>query len=76
MSTRGQVVIPKAVRTHMSLHEGDMIDFVVLENGDVVIKSRARNVTDLSGILKGKVAGESVTIEQMNDAIGRVHSRV
>jgi AbrB family looped-hinge helix DNA binding protein len=35
MSSRGQTVIPKAIREHLGLHPGDVIDFVVADDGGV-----------------------------------------
>jgi len=33
MTSRGQTVIPKVIREHLGLHPGDVIDFVVADDG-------------------------------------------
>ena len=75
LSTKGQVVIPKSVRVHLKLKEGDVVDFVVLDSGEVLLKPRNRDVRTLGGILKSKVPGKKVSVEQMNEAIARSHRR-
>lgn len=68
LSTKGQVVIPKAIRERMGLHAGDKVDFLVQENGDVVLRPATVHVQSLFGCLrprKGKVA----TLEDMERAI-------
>ena len=42
LSTKGQVVVPKSVRVHLKLKEGDVVDFVVLDSGEVLLKPRNR----------------------------------
>jgi AbrB family looped-hinge helix DNA binding protein len=38
MSSKGQTVIPKAMRERLGLRPGDALDFVVQDDGDVVIR--------------------------------------
>ena len=76
LSTRGQVVVPKSVRDHLGVSDGDLIDFVVLSDGTVVVKSRKRDVRELSGILKGKVKKGKVSVQEMNEAIEKAHRAV
>ena len=68
MSTKGQVVVPKEVREYLGIHAGDRIDFVVREDGQVVLRPAVQDVRDLRGLLhkKGRPA---VTVEEMKRAV-------
>ena len=37
LTTKGQLVVPKEIRESMHLHPGDKLDFVVKDNGEVVV---------------------------------------
>lgn len=68
LSTKGQLVLPKAIRERLGLQAGDKIDFVIHENGDVFLRRAAVHVQSLRGCLRppnGKVA----SIEDMERAI-------
>ena len=74
ISTKGQVVIPKAIRERLGLHAGDKVDFIVQENGDVLLRPAAVHVQSLMGCLrppKGKV----VSLEDMERAIRKGAAR-
>ena len=65
LSSRGQLVIPKSVRDHMRLRAGDRVDFVVQDDGEVVIRPVAADVRDLRGMLQ-KPGREPVPISEMD----------
>ena len=68
VSTRGQTVIPKPVREHLGLHPGDQVDFVIQEDGEVIVKPVSGRLSDLKGILH--VPGRKpVSLEEMKSAI-------
>ncbi len=72
MSTKGQVVIPRALRDHLGWGEGTRLEIVSQAGGVVIrpVRSFAETrVEDLLGLLK--YAGPPRTIEEMNDAIAR-----
>jgi len=68
LTSKGQVTIPKAVRDTLHLHTGDKLEFVVTQNGDVLIRPITKNVDDVVGKLH-KPAREPVSIEEMDSAI-------
>lgn len=70
MSTKGQLVVPKEIRDHLGLRPGDRIDFVIQEDGEVVLRPAVLDVHDLKGILKRK-GGKTVSIREMKEAIRR-----
>jgi AbrB family looped-hinge helix DNA binding protein len=68
LSTKGQLVIPKAIRERLGLRAGDKVDFLVQENGEVVLRPAVVHVQSLRGCLRppnGKVA----SLEDMERAI-------
>ncbi len=74
VTSKGQVTIPKAVRTHMHINVGDQIDFVVTDRGDVLVRSVSLDVRELRGLLK-RPRRRSVSVEEMNAAVLREHAR-
>ena len=70
MTSKGQVTIPAAIRKKLRLHAGSKIDFVENRAGETVIRPKAGDIRELYGFLKYE--GAPLTIEQMDQAIGRV----
>ena len=68
LSSKGQLVIPKEVREHLHVQAGDKIDFVVMADGQVVIRPSVMDVRDLEGIL-ARPDGVSVSLEAMDAAV-------
>lgn len=75
VTSKGQVTIPKKVRDALGLRTGDRLDFVIEGPFRVVLRPGSRNIRDLRGLLH-RPGRKPVTVEQMNDAIRRRHSRV
>ncbi|HEV8238732.1 MAG TPA: AbrB/MazE/SpoVT family DNA-binding domain-containing protein [Thermoanaerobaculia bacterium] len=74
MTSKGQITLPKAVRERLRVDSGDQVDFVVNDRGDVVVRAATLDVSELKGLLKRSRA-RPVTIEEMNAAITRAHTR-
>ncbi|MGA7304597.1 MAG: AbrB/MazE/SpoVT family DNA-binding domain-containing protein [Rhodothermales bacterium] len=70
LSSKGQLVIPKSVREYMRLQAGDRVDFVVQDDGEVVVRPAAADVRNLKGILV-KPGREPVPVSEMEAAIRR-----
>ncbi len=68
ITSKGQTTIPKEIRDHLNLHPGDRVDFVIRENGKVVIEPATLDVKELEGILY-KPGRKTVSIEEMGKAI-------
>jgi len=68
LTSKGQTVIPKAIRDHLGLKPGDALDFVVQDQGDVLIRPVAHDVRHLRGLLR-RPGHSPVTVEEMNRAI-------
>ena len=70
LTSKGQLVIHKPIRQHLHLQQGDLIDFVIGDDGQVVIRPATRDVRDLKGLLpKPK---KVVSLGDMERAIGEV----
>lgn len=68
LSSKGQLVIPKEVRDFLRVTAGDRIDFVVRDDGQVVIRPAVTEFSDLRGLLARR-DGKGLTVEEMNEAI-------
>ena len=68
LTTKGQAVIPKAIRDHLKISPGDRLDFVVMDDGEVVVRPATFDVRQLRGLLLRK-GQKPVSIEKMNMAV-------
>ena len=68
LSSNCQLVIPKPVRERLHLHPGDVLDFLVQENGDVWIRPATQDVRELKGLLH-RPGVPSVPLAAMRKAV-------
>ncbi len=68
LTSKGQVVIPKTIRDRLKLEAGDRLDFILQEDGDILIRPLAVDVRQLKGLLhrRGRPA---VSVEEMNRVV-------
>ena len=69
LTTKGQVTIPKAVRDHLKLETGARLDFVIEDDGTVVVKPVTRHVRELAGLLH-RPGRRRLSVQEMDEAIG------
>ena len=74
VTSKGQITLPKAIRDRLGVETGDEVDFVANERGDIVVRAVTVEIVELRGMLKRKRT-RGVTVEKMNAAIRRRHSR-
>ena len=67
LTSKGQMTIPKAVRGYLRLRPGDRIEFILEENGRVVLVPAVVDVRELEGILPPP--RKPVTIGKMKKVI-------
>lgn len=67
VTSKGQTTIPKEIRDYLHLKPGDRVEFVMDEDGRVVVLPATLDAAELAGILKAPP--KPVTIEAMNQAI-------
>lgn len=70
LTTKWRATIPNEIREYLHLHPGDRLEFVIDEEGRVVLLPATMEVTELKGILPPPK--RPVTVEEMNQA---VHNR-
>jgi AbrB family looped-hinge helix DNA binding protein len=70
ITSKGQLTLPKAIRDLLHLDTGDRVDFVVKDDGTVVLKPATVDVRELKGMLHRKGL-KPLTIEEMNAIIRR-----
>lgn len=68
VTSKGQVTIPAETRKRLRLVAGSKIDFVQNAAGETVVRAKTGDIRELRGFLK--YDGPSVSIEDMNAAIG------
>ncbi|MBU4459835.1 MAG: AbrB/MazE/SpoVT family DNA-binding domain-containing protein [Verrucomicrobia bacterium] len=70
LTSKGQVTIPKTVRSHLRLNAGSRLDFIIGEDGEVRMRPVRTSASKLFGILHRR--GERpLTVEEMNAGIAR-----
>jgi antitoxin PrlF len=70
LTSKWQMVIPKPIREHLGVHPGDQVEFVIRDNGEVVVCPAVLDARQLKGIF-AQNGRKPVSIEQMNRAIRR-----
>jgi antitoxin PrlF len=68
LTVKGQTTIPKNIRDHLKLQPGDRIDFIIQEDGKVVLEPATPDVRDLAGILH-RQGMKAVSVEGMSRAL-------
>lgn len=78
LSAKGQVVIPKDVRTQLGLAEGQELD-VITVNGGVLLRpvqqKSGRSFDELLSELRSRIPpheGPPVSVEEMDEAVRRM----
>jgi len=67
VTSKGQTTIPKEIRERLNLQPGDRLEFVVDDDGRVVVLPATVDAAELAGILKAP--SKPVTVEEMNQAV-------
>ena len=70
MTSKGQLTLPKAIRDLLRLGAGDRVDFVVRDDGTVVLRPATADVRELKGLLH-RPGLAPLSVEAMNAIIRR-----
>ncbi|MEI6310593.1 MAG: AbrB/MazE/SpoVT family DNA-binding domain-containing protein [bacterium] len=70
VTSKGQVTIPKVVRDMMKLSVGEKVEFLVIGNGDVLLRPVTKAVDDVFGRLH-KSGQSAQSIAAMDEGIRR-----
>jgi antitoxin PrlF len=68
LTSKGQLVIPKDIREYLHLQPGDRLDFIIRDDGDVVLRPVVTDVRELKGLLH-KPGRQPVSLMAMQDVI-------
>ena len=67
LTSKGQITIPKDIREHLKLGQGDKVEFFVESDGVVVMWPVKSDVRKLKGIVP--LPDKPVTLEEMKESI-------
>jgi antitoxin PrlF len=70
LTSKGQITLPKEVREHLHLREGDRVEFSIEADGKVELHPLSGSIMSLRGILH-RPGEPPATIEEMDEAVGR-----
>jgi AbrB family looped-hinge helix DNA binding protein len=70
ITSKGQVTIPKDVRTRLGIDTGDRVEFVEIQDGVFQIVAATQDVQALKGIVPRPK--KPVTVEAMKQAIAEM----
>jgi len=68
LTSKGQITLPKKVRDLLRLEPGDRVEFMVQDDGRVLLQPATVDVSDLEGVLHRK-GMPIVPISEMQAAI-------
>jgi antitoxin PrlF len=66
LTSKGQTTIPKDIREHLGISVGDEIDFIIQDDGQVVVKPHTLDFRSLRGKIKSK---KKLSIQDINKVI-------
>lgn len=76
ITTKGQVTVPRVIRERLRIGAGDRVDFIVNDDGDVVVRRAKAGINLLRGLLAPSHSKKRrVTIADMEAAIIGSHAR-
>lgn len=72
LTSKGQVTIPKPVREFLGVKPGDRLDFVIGDDGRVLVRAGTASARELRGFLRRR-GRRPVSLAAMEAAITRHH---
>lgn len=74
LTSKGQTTIPMQLRELWDLKSGDMLDFVLKENGEVIVRPVKTDVTVLRGVLANPKRSP-VSLDEMDRKVAKAFKR-
>jgi AbrB family looped-hinge helix DNA binding protein len=68
LTSKGQITVPRAIRERLGLEEGDVLDFVVGDDGAISVRRRGQRA-GAGGVLRDLARDRPVTVEEMKRAV-------
>lgn len=69
MTSKGQVTFPKPIRDKLRLRPGDKIEFMLVEDGSLLVTPVTASVTRLKGMVPKPEA--PLSIEVLNETVSK-----
>ncbi|MFI4957491.1 MAG: AbrB/MazE/SpoVT family DNA-binding domain-containing protein [Gammaproteobacteria bacterium] len=69
VTSKGQITIPVEIRNALNIHAGDILEFVIEQDGKINIFAQTKDVQDLKTLLPRPK--KKVSIEEMNAVIAK-----
>jgi antitoxin PrlF len=73
LTSKGQITIPKQVRTALGLQTGDRLSFRLRNDKTALVEAEKVSLQSLRGAVRTKIKG--VTVEAMNEVIRKAGGR-
>ena len=70
VTSKGQITLPKTIREHLHVVQGDQLEFIVDDRGEVRVHRLGGSASRLYGILR-RPGMKPLSVEEMDEAIGR-----
>lgn len=67
ISSKGQVTFPKIIRERLNLEAGDKVEFIITDNGQLIVVPKTASIRKLKGMLPKPT--KAVSLVKMEDAI-------
>jgi antitoxin PrlF len=71
LTSKGQITLPKEVREHLRIAEGDRLEFSIAGDGSVQLRPVSGSVRKLFGLLHREGA-PAASLEEMDRAVSEV----
>jgi len=75
LTSKGQITIPRIVRDKLHLHAGDKVDFMFIDNNEVLLRPVTKSVDEVFGCLNQAAGGKRASVAEMDAAIRRKMQR-
>lgn len=71
VTSKGQITLPKEVREHLHIAEGDRLEFLIDEGGEVRVRPVAGSVEDFLGFLRSFGPPPARSLEEIEERMIR-----
>jgi antitoxin PrlF len=68
ITSKGQITLPKEVRDHLGVREGDRLDFIIASDGAVRVQPLFGSVRRLRGLLR-RSGSPPATLKEIDESI-------
>lgn len=68
ITSKGQITLPKSIRDHLHVDQGDQLEFVIAADGRVRVQRLAGSAKRLRGILQ-RPGRKPLTVEEMDQSM-------